>query len=144
MPILCEMIEQRGSGWDLVYIISMKRLIQRNTGAYRKLSSITRRVKSKRQRGCRHCLAEIMQQNIAILYQHTIVKVNARQIPGIKVITQIPRNIHADTIISPGRRFVISPFDSLTMTEPTYSLSNKLSTHQINPQLNCGNCIYTR
>ncbi len=103
------MIEQLWVGWDLVYIISMKRLIQRNYGRYRKLSSITRRVKSKRQRGMRHCLAEIMQQNIAILYQQYNVKVNARQIPGIKVITQIAMHIHADTIISPGRRFVISP-----------------------------------
>lgn len=62
MPILCEMIEQlwvrMGPGLHYLY-----EAINQN---YHLLLAA---LKAKDKEGCRHCLAEIMQQNIAILYQ---------------------------------------------------------------------------
>ncbi len=52
MPILCEMIEQL---W-----------VRMGPENYHLLLAA---LKAKDKEGCRHCLAEIMQQNIAILYQ---------------------------------------------------------------------------
>ena len=63
MPILCEMIEQlwvrMGPG---LHPAELRERIEN----YRLLLAA---LKAKDKEGCRHCLAEIMQQNIAILYQ---------------------------------------------------------------------------
>ncbi len=58
-----------GQDKGLRYIISMKRLIQRNTEHIENYHLLLAALKAKDKEGCRHCLAEIMQQNIAILYQ---------------------------------------------------------------------------
>lgn len=90
MPILCEMIEQlwvrMGPGLHYLYEAINPAELREHIENYHLLLAA---LKAKDKEGCRHCLAEIMQQNIAIYTSNTIVKVNARQIPGIKVITQI-------------------------------------------------------
>lgn len=70
MPILCEMIEQlwvrMGPGLHYLYEAINPAELRERIENYRLLLAA---LKAKDKEGCRHCLAEIMQQNIAILYQ---------------------------------------------------------------------------
>ncbi|HCR6666864.1 TPA: colanic acid/biofilm transcriptional regulator McbR [Shigella flexneri] len=70
MPILCEMIEQlwirMGPALHYLYeAINPAELRERIENYHLLLAAL----KAKDKEGCKHCLAEIMQQNIAILYQ---------------------------------------------------------------------------
>ncbi|WP_244589206.1 FCD domain-containing protein, partial [Escherichia coli] len=70
MPILCEMIEQlwvrMGPGLHYLYEAINPAELREHIENYHLLLAA---LKAKDKEGCRHCLAEIMQQNIAILYQ---------------------------------------------------------------------------
>ncbi|MGA6695297.1 colanic acid/biofilm transcriptional regulator McbR [Escherichia coli] len=70
MPILCEMIEQlwvrMGPGLHYLYEAINPAELRERIENYRLLLAA---LKAKDKEGCKHCLAEIMQQNIAILYQ---------------------------------------------------------------------------
>ena len=70
MPILCEMIEQlwvrMGPGLHYLYEAINPAELRERIENYRLLLAA---IKAKDKEGCKHCLAEIMQQNIAILYQ---------------------------------------------------------------------------
>ncbi|EOD2286840.1 colanic acid/biofilm transcriptional regulator McbR, partial [Escherichia coli] len=70
MPILCEMIEQlwvrMGPGLHYLYEAINPAELREHIENYHLLLAV---LKAKDKEGCRHCLAEIMQQNIAILYQ---------------------------------------------------------------------------
>jgi GntR family colanic acid and biofilm gene transcriptional regulator len=68
--MLCEMIEQlwvrMGPGLHYLYEAINPAELRERIENYRLLLAA---LKAKDKEGCRHCLAEIMQQNIAILYQ---------------------------------------------------------------------------
>ncbi|HHE3045238.1 TPA: colanic acid/biofilm transcriptional regulator McbR, partial [Escherichia coli] len=70
MPILCEMIEQlwvrMGPGLHYLYEAINPAELREHIENYHLLLAA---LKAKDKEGCRHCLAEIMQQNITILYQ---------------------------------------------------------------------------
>lgn len=70
MPILCEMIEQlwvrMGPGLHYLYEAINPAELREHIENYHLLLAA---LKAKDKEGCRHCFAEIMQQNIAILYQ---------------------------------------------------------------------------
>ncbi|WP_152633966.1 colanic acid/biofilm transcriptional regulator McbR [Escherichia coli] len=70
MPILCEMIEQlwvgMGPGLHYLYEAINPAELQDRIESYHELLAA---LKVKDKEGCRHCLAEIMQQNVAMLYQ---------------------------------------------------------------------------
>ncbi|HHX7985276.1 TPA: colanic acid/biofilm transcriptional regulator McbR [Escherichia coli] len=70
MPILCEMIEQlwvrMGPSLHYLYEAINPAELQDRIESYHELLAA---LKVKDKEGCRHCLAEIMQQNVAMLYQ---------------------------------------------------------------------------
>lgn len=90
MPILCEMIEQlwvrMGPGLHYLYEAINPAELREHIENYHLLLAA---LKAKDKEGCRHCLAELCNKILLFYTSNTIVKVNARQIPGIKVITQI-------------------------------------------------------
>ena len=70
MPILCEMIEllwvRMGPGLHYLYEAINPAELQDRIESYHELLAA---LKVKDKERCRHCLAEIMQQNVAMLYQ---------------------------------------------------------------------------
>lgn len=70
MPILCEMIEQlwirMGPGLHYLYEAINPAELRERIESYHELLAA---LKVKDKEGCSHCLAEIMQKNVAMLYQ---------------------------------------------------------------------------
>ncbi len=110
MPILCEMIEQlwirMGPGLHYLYEAINPAELRERIESYHELLAA---LKVKDKEGCSHCLAEIMQKTLLCYTSNIIVKVSARQIPGIKVITQIATQHSRRYHNFVRARFVISP-----------------------------------
>lgn len=90
MPILCEMIEQlwvrMGPGLHYLYEVINPAELRERIENYRLLLAA---LKAKTKRDADIVLLKLCNKILLFYTSNTIVKVNARQIPGIKVITQI-------------------------------------------------------